>query len=125
MPGPVRQLTLEEARDLIRGRCFRPPAPGLVGLETEWLVVHDDDATAPVPFDRLCAAVGRAGPLPGRSTVTYEPGGQLELSGPPAPSVGAASESMAADVAFARRILAPDGLVLVGDGLDPFRAPHR
>src|SRR5438477_501999 len=84
MPGPVRQLTVEEARDHIKRCCFRSPAPNLVGLETEWLVVAQHDATAPVPFERLRAAIAAAGRLPGGSTVTYEPGGQLELSGRPA-----------------------------------------
>jgi glutamate--cysteine ligase len=125
MPGLVRQLTLQEARDFIKERSFHSLAPDLVGLETEWLVVRPDDATAPAPFERLRVAVQCAGRLPGGSAVTYEPGGQLELSGPPASSVGAACEAMAVDVAFARRAVVGEGLALVGDGLDPLRPPHR
>ena len=125
MPGPVRQLTVEEARDHIKGCSFRSPAPDLVGLETEWLVVDPDDGGRRVPFRRLCAAMAAAGRLPGGSAVTYEPGGQLELSGPPAPGVGAACEAMAADVAFARRIVDRQGLRLTGEGHDPKRQPNR
>ena len=125
MPGSVRQLSLEEAREFIKGRSFHSPAPDLVGLETEWLVFFDGDAAAPAPFGRLCAAVQGAGRPPGGSAVTYEPGGQLELSGPPAHSVGVACQAMATDVAFARRVVAREGLALVGHGLDPFRSPQR
>ena len=59
MPGPVRQLTLGEARDHILRRCFSP-SDDLIGLETEWLVVADGDATTPAPFARLQTAAERA-----------------------------------------------------------------
>jgi glutamate--cysteine ligase len=125
VPGPVRQLTLGQARDHIQRRCFPASGADTVGLETEWLVVRDEDVTAPVPFARLQAAVALAEPLPSASRVTYEPGGQLELSGPPAPSVGEACAGMAADVAAAERALRPARLSLLGEGCDPHRPTRR
>ncbi|MBV8159812.1 MAG: hypothetical protein JO265_02705, partial [Acidimicrobiia bacterium] len=53
MPGPVRQLTLGEARDHVLERCFEPCGADLLGLETEWLVVAGHDLTARVPFARV------------------------------------------------------------------------
>src|SRR5439155_20789560 len=102
MPGSVRQLSLEEAREFIKGRSFHSPAPDLVGLETEWLVFFDGDPAAHAPFGRLCAAVQGAGRPPGGSAVTYEPGRQPQRSGPPARSVRAACQAMGTDLAFGR-----------------------
>src|SRR5438270_2870370 len=125
MPGPVRSLTLDEARDHILKRCFAPCGADLIGLETEWLVVADDDATADVPFSRLKAAAARAQPLPAESAVTYEPGGQLELSGLPVATIGAACETMHRDIVAAEGALSTAGLTLVGEGMDPSRPPRR
>ena len=128
MPGPVRQLTLAQARAHVQRRCFTAPgtdAADLLGLETEWHVLPDGDPAGPVPFARLQGAMAVAEPLSGGSRVTYEPGGQLELSGPPAASVGDACRRMAADVGAARRAVRLAGLELLAEGADPWRAPHR
>jgi glutamate--cysteine ligase len=125
MPGPDRSLTLGEARDHVLKRCFAPCGADLIGLETEWLVVKGDDLTAHVPFSRVQMATAKAQPLPAESVVTYEPGGQLELSGLPVATVGAACEAMRTDIVAVERALAADGLTLVGEGMDPGRLPYR
>jgi glutamate--cysteine ligase len=125
MPGPVRSLTLGEARDHVLKRCFTPCGADLIGLETEWLVVADDEATAHVPFSRLKSAATKAQPLPAESVVTYEPGGQLELSGLPVATIGAACEAMHRDLVAVEGALSTDGLTLVGEGMDPIRPPRR
>src|SRR4029077_19027279 len=109
MPGPVRSLTLGEARDHVLKRCFAPCGADLIGLETEWLVVADEDATTQVPFSRLKTSAAKAQPLPAESAVTYEPGGQLELSGLPVATIGAACETMHRDLVAAERVLSTDG----------------
>ncbi|MDT3446622.1 MULTISPECIES: ergothioneine biosynthesis glutamate--cysteine ligase EgtA [unclassified Pseudofrankia] len=58
------------------------------------------------------------------SRITFEPGGQLELSGPPAPLPLAVSR-LADDLADVRAALADAGLGLAGMGLDPVRPPVR
>jgi len=125
MPGPVRSLTLGQARDHVLKRSFAPCGPDLIGLETEWLVVAGDDLAARVPFARVQTATAKAQPLPAESVITYEPGGQLELSGRPVATVGAACEAMHTDTVAVERALAADRLTLVGEGMDPGRAPHR
>ncbi len=125
MPGPDRSLTLGQARDHVLRRCFAPCGADLIGLETEWLVVAGEDLTARVPFSRVQTVTAKAQPLPAESVVTYEPGGQLELSGQPVATVGAACEAMHTDVVAVERALAVEGLTLVGEGMDPARLPHR
>ncbi|WP_232303775.1 ergothioneine biosynthesis glutamate--cysteine ligase EgtA [Pseudofrankia sp. DC12] len=62
--------------------------------------------------------------LAGGSRLTFEPGGQLELSGPPLP-LSAALDAVRADLAQVRAALADAGLALAGLGLDPLRPPTR
>nr|WP_308205192.1 ergothioneine biosynthesis glutamate--cysteine ligase EgtA [Frankia tisae] len=104
-----------------------------MGIETEWFVVDSRAVHRPVPPTRTLRALSRiasldtgaAGPvLPGGSRLTFEPGGQLELSGPPA-GLAAAVRSTAADLHLVRAALAEDGLAIVGMGVDPLRAGVR
>ncbi|WP_307874582.1 ergothioneine biosynthesis glutamate--cysteine ligase EgtA [Frankia nepalensis] len=108
------------------------PGPRTVGIETEWLVVDQAASDAPVPPSRTSAALAEltgapdatGATLPGGSRLTFEPGGQLELSGPPAP-LPVALRHLRADLADVRATLAAAGLGLAGMGLDPLRPPVR
>ncbi|WP_313954626.1 glutamate-cysteine ligase family protein, partial [Frankia sp. EI5c] len=62
--------------------------------------------------------------LPGGSRLTFEPGGQLELSGPPLPLAGAVA-AMRGDLALVRSALARRGLGIAGLGVDPLRPSRR
>ena len=84
---------------------------GRVGLEYEMLAYGSPDPQA-------LAAL----PLPGGSRVTFEPGGQVELSGPPCSDVGAAIAAMRADIAA---LQAASELELVAQGYDTRRPPTR
>ena len=105
--GPALPLTMAMARDRIRQRCFRPGPTGRVGLELEWHVFDRADPQRIVPLDDLVELTGRLGPLPHGSTITFEPGGQLELSTPPADGVDAACAALAGDHDVVAAALAP------------------
>ncbi len=124
--GDALSFTPEDAERHFREHSLLPgPATRRVGVEAEWLV---HDLSAPqlaVPFEALTAAVEAAGALPGGSKVTFEPGGQLELSGPPRPGPAAACAAVATDLDVLRQALARGGLAVAGIGLDPARPPHR
>ncbi|MBC6460744.1 ergothioneine biosynthesis glutamate--cysteine ligase EgtA, partial [Actinomadura sp. HBU206391] len=94
-----------------------------VGAETEWLVVDSSDPVAHVPLTRLRTLVDGAGPLSSGSRVTYEPGGQLEISTAPFPELGALHTALAADLSQIRAHLADHGIALTGHGIDPLRGP--
>ncbi|MDQ3147787.1 MAG: ergothioneine biosynthesis glutamate--cysteine ligase EgtA, partial [Actinomycetota bacterium] len=99
MPVPLRQLTLEGARDHISARCLEAASPDLVGLESEWLSVASEDHARAVPLDALERVARGAPPMPCASALTFEPGGQVELSGPPVADIGAGCTGMATDLA--------------------------
>ncbi|MBG0830238.1 ergothioneine biosynthesis glutamate--cysteine ligase EgtA [Planomonospora sp. ID67723] len=101
--------------------CFGAAAGDRVGVELEFLVFDRSAVARHVPQDRIARALPL---LPGRSRVTFEPGGQLELSGPAGPLAQAVA-ALAADVEAVRGALREAGLVLAGVGLDPVRPARR
>jgi glutamate--cysteine ligase len=114
-------LTLDDVYQHSYGVCFKTGPPGIVGAETEWLVVDPRRPHAHVALDRLRDLMDASGPLPAGSLITYEPGGQLELSSAPQSGLVALHQALSLDLAFVRKALGD--LVLVGHGVDPVRAP--
>ncbi|MGH4001290.1 MAG: ergothioneine biosynthesis glutamate--cysteine ligase EgtA, partial [Pseudonocardiaceae bacterium] len=64
-------------------------------------------------------------PLPYGSTVTVEPGGQLEISSPPCASLTELIATVEGDTAALTDLLDPAGLLLTGSGSDPHRPSRR
>ncbi|MEU8892750.1 ergothioneine biosynthesis glutamate--cysteine ligase EgtA [Streptomyces sp. NPDC048442] len=114
-----------EAADLLRCICFKTGPPRMVGAELEWLVHDLHTPHLPVSPGRLEAAHAAARSLPLRSALTVEPGGQLELSSLPAPSLTEVIDSVSADLTAVRGALHAQGLALAGFGQDPWQAPRR
>ncbi|NMO89715.1 ergothioneine biosynthesis glutamate--cysteine ligase EgtA [Actinomycetospora sp. TBRC 11914] len=130
--------------------CFKHGPPRYVGAELEWLV-----RSATRPADRLDPAVllralgphapgtlrssvppgpGAAPPpltpdtpvpLPAGSTVTVEPGGQVEIATPPLEGLAAVVDAVRIDSDAIRSLLAEEDLVLLDRASDPLRPPRR
>jgi glutamate--cysteine ligase len=115
MPSPTRCLDPRDVRRFVDERVFTPGWDAKVGIELEWVTrARDPRSLTPSAIRNLLPDV-----LPGGSTVTFEPGGQLELSGPARHGIAAACRDMAADVEAVRDALTPAGISLVATGLDP------
>ncbi|MFI7320625.1 ergothioneine biosynthesis glutamate--cysteine ligase EgtA [Streptomyces venezuelae] len=114
-----------EVEALVRGICFKTGPPRTVGVELEWLVHEPGLPHLPVPAARLEAAYAALRALPLHSSVTVEPGGQLELSSLPADSLTECISAMQADLDVVRDALRPHRLTLSGVGADPWRPPSR
>ncbi len=115
----------EAAHGYLHRICFKTGPPGVVGAELEWMVARTADRRARAPISTLKSLLADAGPVPGRSVVTFEPGGQVELSSLPAPDVTGCCAALAADVAHLESALGVAGLALVPAGVDPVRPPAR
>jgi glutamate--cysteine ligase len=129
VPAAQPVLTEDQARQIVGDCGFgnSPAAPdgaGRVGVELEWLVVRTDDHDRPAEFDTVRDAVDALGPLPGGSLVTFEPGGQVELSSPALPGLDAC-EPLGRDCAVLEQRLRDAGAGLVALGLAPGPAPDR
>jgi len=121
----VEPLTLDEAAQYIHESAFAESEIGAVGLEVE---THLVDLRAPaglVPWTRLLPALEAGSRQLRRSSITIEPGGQVELSGLPEPNVRAAISAMRHDEQRLRIVLAEHDLGLAHLGADPARKPHR
>ncbi len=118
-------LTPRAAEEHVRRACFATGPPGRTGVELEWLVHDAADPHRPVPAERVRQALAPLPVLPCGGAVSYEPGGQLELSTAPAASLTGCLNAAAGDLAVLRRALTGAGLVPGGHGLDPWRDPPR
>ncbi len=124
-------LSEEDAEAHVHGICFKTGPPGLVGVELEWLVRDRRDPALRVQADRIVRAVtglttgDPPAVLPGGGTLSTEPGGQLELSSAPAPSLASCIAAAGADLDTLRDATRAAGLQLSGHGLDPLRPPRR
>ena len=105
--------------------CLADGPVGRVGLEVE---AHCFDLADPMrrpEWAELKDAIAGVPPLPGGSAITVEPGGAVELSGPPMDEPVAAIAAMTSDRAVLRSAFAKAGLGLVLLGADPLRPAKR
>jgi glutamate--cysteine ligase len=133
-PQPIR--TVAEAGSYVTRVCFKHGPPVRTGIELEWLVIDPHDLDRRPDVQTLATLLGPhapttlaprspATPLPNGGLVTVEPGGQLEISSPPATSVAGLISAMSADIQALRALLVPAGFELSDLAADPYRHPHR
>jgi glutamate--cysteine ligase len=126
----------EEAEVYVASVCFKHGPPRLLGAELEWVVQHSGNPHRPLQVHHLAGVLGAHAPhslvpdspqtpLPHGSTVTVEPGGQLEISSPPCASLTELIVTVDGDTAALTDLLDPAGLVLTGLGSDPHRPSRR
>jgi glutamate--cysteine ligase len=122
--GPPIASTAAAARH-IEENCLADTAVGQVGLELEAHCFDLDDPHRRPGWQEICDVIQSLPELPGRSMVTVEPGGAVELSGPPLAGAEEAIVALMADRTTLRAAFAQAGLGLVLLGADPLRPPHR
>jgi glutamate--cysteine ligase len=120
VPSPSPVLHPTQAGRIAADHAFvaRPPSSErLVGIESEWLTVCLRDPQLPAVLEHV-RAVASGVTLPCRSTLSYEPGGQVELSTVAAPGLDAL-DALATDGAALGGALAAAGIGIVAIGLEP------
>jgi glutamate--cysteine ligase len=105
--------------------CLRDGPIGMVGLEIEAHCFDPADPMRRPGWDELTDVIAGVPPLPGGSSITVEPGGAVELSGPPLAGPLAAIDAMLADRLALTEAFHQRGLGLVLLGADPLRPAHR
>jgi glutamate--cysteine ligase len=121
----AQPLTVDDAYARSYRAALAPSKIGPVGLEIETHLVDLDSVADRVSWGRIDPMPGIVRAAAGQCSVTLEPGGQLELSGPPAPDILAAVTGLRHDVQGTRLALAGLRLGLVHAGADPLRPPRR
>lgn len=128
--------TIDDVEAYVAGICFKTGPPELVGAELEWTVHRGTEPHRPLDRHDLVTALDCHAPptlrpggphrqLPAGSTVTVEPGGQVEISTLPYPSLARLHAATLADIRDLTRLLSRTGLVLGADGIDAHRPPRR
>ncbi|WP_078888451.1 ergothioneine biosynthesis glutamate--cysteine ligase EgtA [Streptomyces sclerotialus] len=120
-----RAVTEEELAAHLHGICFKTGPPRRIGVEIEYLVHDARNPRCPLPREHVRTAMTALRALPLRSALTFEPGGQLELSSLPATSLTDCVTTVSADLALVRTALRAMGLSLAGHGHNPWHPPHR
>lgn len=118
-------LTPESAMQYLVEGALRACAPGPVGLELEGHLVARPHPDRRPSWASICAAVDALPLMPGSSLVTVEPGGQVELSTPPADDVTAAITALRQDREVLAGALSERDLGVAYVGADPARPPAR
>ncbi|WP_327722248.1 glutamate-cysteine ligase family protein [Streptomyces sp. NBC_00490] len=107
MPAAHRSITYEKLRE-VTDAMFAATKDDLLGLETEWAVHPVADPVTRPDLGRLLTLADS--PLPEAGRVTVEPGGQIELSSAPQPSVSDAIRAVDTDAAVLEQRLSRLGL---------------
>ena len=118
-------LSVDAAYERSHQAALAEAQVGAVGLEIESHLVDLDSVGDAVAWDRVGQMLTVLGTNSARSAISLEPGGQLELSGPPAPDVQTAVTALRHDMVGTRLILAELRLGLAYAGADPLRPSRR
>lgn len=123
MPSTERVLLTDEAARIAAERGFAADGPtaGRAGIEMEWCTVDLRHPERPADFSRVRKAAAGA-VLHHRSRVSFEPGGQIELSTAPLPGLEAI-RALTEDARALGRALGRAGVGMVAVGLEP--GPRR
>jgi glutamate--cysteine ligase len=113
------------AAQYITDTCLIGAPLGRVGLEVEAHCYDSADPRRRPGWDEIGEILESLPDLPGGSVVSVEPGGAVELSGPPANGAVDAIEAMGRDQAALRSAFRSAGLGLVLLGADPLRPAQR
>jgi glutamate--cysteine ligase len=118
-------LTLDAAHARSCEAALADTEVGTVGLEIEAHVVDLHAVSKGVDWRRVERAASAVSAAAESSAVTFEPGGQLELSGRPEPDIVAAVSGLRRDWQGVRLALAGHDLGAAFAGADPLRPSRR
>jgi glutamate--cysteine ligase len=124
-PADGELTSSSAAAQYITDSCLADGPLGRVGLELE---AHCYDPVEPQRrpgWDEISDVLESLPAMPGGSVVTVEPGGAVELSGPPIDGAVPAIDAMTTDQAVLRAAFSAAGLGLVMLGADPLRPAKR
>lgn len=104
--------------------CFKNGPPTRIGAELEFLLAGADPRRS-VSLARVRAAFLQAPHFPGGSRLTFEPGGQVELSSPPATGLTSLVLDLQRDLDHLLHVLDDAGLSVLETAVDTCRPPRR
>jgi|HubBroStandDraft_3_1064219.scaffolds.fasta_scaffold42587_1 glutamate--cysteine ligase len=125
VPDLQEPISVDDAYDRSRSAALADTTVGPVGLEIETHLVNLDSIGAPVTWPEVEEVTGILRGMGLRATITVEPGGQVELSCPPAPDIVTAVHGLEAETSEVHLALGRHGLGVAYVGADPLRPSQR
>jgi glutamate--cysteine ligase len=122
--GERRSLTRDDVASYVAEHCFTGSETTRVGLELEFLTFCTADHTRRPLLDAMRATADAAA-LPAGGRVTFEPGGQLEISTVPCADTSSAIAAAQCDVDALTTAMCAIDVELVAVGRDRWRRPER
>ena len=118
-------LRAHDVRDYVAEHVFQPCGdPNGLGVELEWLTSQGTRENR-LSIGAATSLIDDLSPLPRGSRITLEPGGQLELSTEPFPTIDALCDAAEADLVVLDTACEATEVELIALGADPVRAPER
>lgn len=112
-------MSESDATRLIYDRSLSRDRVGRIGVELEWLALPVDDPARRADAEEMAEIERLVGPcLPAGGRVSWEPGGQIEMSSPPCASLQDCVDAATTDLAALRNVTMRTGIRMVGAGLD-------
>jgi glutamate--cysteine ligase len=124
-PDLQQSLSVDAAYDRSRSAALADTGVGPVGLELEMHLVDLRSVAASVTWPQVEEITAALRGMGLRSAITVEPGGQVELSCPPAPDVVTAVRGLEAETKSVRLALTERGFGAAHVGADPLRPSQR
>ncbi len=121
---PGRRFSEAEAEAYVASVCFKTGPPRKLGIEVERIVHDSADATRTVPVEEVRRAVAGVD-LPGGGALSFEPGGQLELSSACADSLPELISATRTNLDNINRSFQDAGLAFSPLAADAVRPPVR
>jgi glutamate--cysteine ligase len=125
MPSIHRVLSEKDVHEHIERTCFVRSEQARVGIEMEWLVYSSSDPRIPGPYEQVLEILQGLSELPATGAISFEPGGQLELSSRALNGVDNACDEAATDRGFLQNLLRDYGIDVLSVGMDPLRRNER
>jgi len=118
-------LRAHDVRDYVAEHVFQPCGdPNGLGVELEWLTSQGGREHR-LPIEAATELIDTLSPLPRGSRITLEPGGQLELSSEPFPTIDELCDAAEADLVVLDTACEATQVELIALGADPVRTPER
>ncbi|MDQ4149305.1 MAG: glutamate-cysteine ligase family protein [Actinomycetota bacterium] len=125
MPSARRTLSFQDVRSHVRDEISGSLSEGCVGVELEWLALDPQKPEKVIPLELLEQLLDPAEPLPSGGRLTFEPGGQVEISSSPTSCLRIVCPAASADIGLIQSKLSTLGIRLIGVGLNPYRSSPR
>lgn len=125
MPSPGRQISTAAVYRHVAEEVFAPRSETDIGLELEWITSFPHDRSRRITLGEAEALAGLSAELPGGSSLSIEPGGQLELATIPCETTAEVCDAAATDLFVLDQRCRERGVELIALGVDPLRIPQR